>query len=123
MMSNTVQLIEKNGRPEWAIIPYKEYMLLAEFVSLAQEANHFEESLESGKEELLPVEYADRLINGENPIYVWRIYRKMTQAKLAKHAEISIPYLSQLENNERSGSKVVLKKIANALKISMDDIV
>ena len=36
---------------------------------------------------------------------------KITKAKLAKHAGISIPYLSQLENNERSGSKTILKKL------------
>ncbi len=44
------------------------------------------------------------IADGENPIRVWREYRGMTQAHLAKVAEISVPYLSQLESGKRKGS-------------------
>ena len=77
----------------------------------------------AGNEELIPSEFADRLIDGENPIRVWREYRKMTQATLAKTIGISTPYLSQLENEDRTPSLEVLKNIAETLDISLDDLV
>jgi len=88
-----------------------------------KEITAFKESLASGKEELIPDEYAKRLIQGENPIRVWREYRGLTQAGLAKSAGISVPYLSQLENNERTASTAVLKRLAGKLKVSLDDLV
>jgi len=110
-----IQFIESNGKPEWAVIPYSEYVKLAELKEISITIRAFKKDLAAGKEELIPSKFADRLINGENPIRVWREYRKLTQADLAEKVGISKPYLSQLENDERTASTGVLKKLANAL--------
>jgi len=122
-MKTQVQIIKNRGKPEWAVIPYKDYLHFQELEDISKEVAAFKEKLTSGEEELIPDEYAKRLIRGENPIRVWREYRSLTQAGLAKAAEISVPYLSQLENNERTASTAVLKRIAGKLKVSLDDLV
>ncbi|MBN2390972.1 MAG: helix-turn-helix transcriptional regulator [Anaerolineae bacterium] len=74
-------------------------------------------------EELIPGEVVNALVDGGNPIRVWREYRGMTQAHLAKVAEISVPYLSQLESGKRTGSPGVLGAIARGLDLALDDLI
>lgn len=122
-MNKKTQIIKKDGKPEWAVIPYEEYIELKELVALTDEVKQFRQALDEGEEELLPESFALRLIKGENPIRVWREYRNLTQASLAKSINISIPYLSQIENGERNASTQTLKKLANKLKVSINDLI
>lgn len=118
-----VQIIENKGRPEWAVIPYQEYLRLHELDEMTQAMDNFQKNLAQGHEELLPEIYANRLIEGESPIRVWREYRGISQAELARQVGISIPYLSQIEHGGRSPSMKVLKHTAQALELSLDDLV
>ena len=45
----------------------------------------------------------------------------ISQVTLANMVDISQPYLSDIENGNRTGSKQVLKKIAAILGISFDE--
>jgi 2-oxoglutarate ferredoxin oxidoreductase subunit alpha len=74
-------------------------------------------------EELVPSEVAYAILDGGNPIKVWREYRGMTQQTLANQAEISAAYLSQLESGKRKGTTSALMAIADALNLALDDIV
>lgn len=121
--STTVQFIEKEGKPEWAVIPYQDFVRFKELENISKEVGAFKKKLTTGEEELLPSEYAERLILGDNTVKVWREYRGLTQAKLANAAGISIPYLSQIEHDEREPSTNILKKLAEALNVSLDDLV
>jgi transcriptional regulator with XRE-family HTH domain len=47
----------------------------------------------------------------------------MSQRELAEKAGISVPYLSQLETNKRTGSLEVLSSVAKALNVSLENIV
>ena len=124
-MSTSVQIIEKDGAPEWAVVPYKTYQQLLEDVEMLQDIQDYDaakQALAEG-EELVPAKIVDALLDGENAIRVWREYRGMTQPQLAKVAEISVPYLSQLESGKRQGSTGVLSAIAKALALTLDDLV
>ena len=79
-------------------------------------------AIEDG-EEVVPGEVVYAILDGEHPIKVWREYRGLTQRQLAEAANISTPYLSQLESGKRTGSTEVLSTIAEALGISLDDVV
>ena len=57
-----------------------------------------------------------RLILSQN-IKKLRGYRKLSQAKLAEMINISIPFLSDIENGKKWVSPVTLAKIADALDI------
>ncbi|MET0741818.1 MAG: helix-turn-helix transcriptional regulator [Microvirga sp.] len=78
--------------------------------------------LVEGEDELLPSTYANRLINGENPVRVWREYRGRSSRELAILAGVSAPDLSQIENGQRDGTFETMKKIAAALAVTLDDL-
>jgi len=121
----TAQIIKKDGRPEWAIVPYDEYLRLKEDAEMLQDVADYDaavEALEQG-EELIPGEVTFAILDGESPIRVWRKYRKQTQQELADKAGISKPYLSQIETGKRAGTADVLATIAEALGVTIDDVV
>ena len=122
----SVQIIEKDGRPEWAVLPYDEYERLRAAMEMLQDIQAYDEArqaLAAGEEELIPAEIADRLIDGANPIRVWRDYRGLTQAELAERAQISAAYLSQLEAGKRAGTTEVLGRVASGLQVTVDDLI
>lgn len=74
-------------------------------------------------EESFPAAIADRLIAGESPLKVFREYRGSTQAELAKKAKTTAAYLSQIENGRRTGSIRLLRRLAETLRLDIDDLV
>ena len=74
-------------------------------------------------EELVPSEVTYALLDGANPVRVWREHRGLTQQQLAQTAGISVPYLSQIESGKRVGSTDVLAALAKGLARSLDDLV
>jgi len=121
-----VQIIQKNGAPEWVIIPYESYLQLIEDIETAEDIRDYDlikQRIVSGEEELIPGEIVYAILDGESPIRVWRKYRQQSQRQLARSAGISVPYLSQLEVGKRSGTAKVLNSIAAALRVSLDEII
>jgi DNA-binding XRE family transcriptional regulator len=122
----TVQIIKQGDKPEWAVVPYDAYMKLVEKAEMAQDVQDYDSAkaaLEHGDDELVPSEIIYAILDGGNPIKIWREYRGLSQHEMAKNAGISVPYLSQLETNKRKGSLDVLSAIAKALKVSLEAIV
>ena len=120
-----VQVIEKNGQIEWAVVPYAEYQKLVDAAEMLADIRAYDEAkaqLQSD-EELMPSQVVYTLLDGENPIRIWREYRGLTQQQLADEAAISKPYLSQLESGKRNGTTEVLQAIAQALNLSLEDVV
>lgn len=73
--------------------------------------------------EFFPAEVMDRLLAGENPIRVYRTYRRMTQKELAAAAGINPVYLSQIETGKRAGSLKTLAAVAAAVGVEPGDLV
>lgn len=122
----TVQVIKQDDRPEWAVIPYDQYLELVENAEMLldiQDYDRAKEALESGHDELIPAEVFNSILDGENAIKVWREFRSLSQTQLAEKAGISVPYLSQLETQKRKGSVDSLSAVAKALNISLELIV
>ena len=80
-------------------------------------------ALASGEEELIPAEMLDRMLSGESPVKVWRQYRGLTQAALAAKADLSEGYLSQIETGKRDGTVQSFKRLAEALGLTVDDLI
>ncbi len=121
----TVQVLEKNGKREWAVVPYDEYEQMLAAVEMladirAYDAARAELAIDG---EFVPARVVDALLADENPIRVWREYRGLTQQQLADLANISKPYLSQLEAAKRNGTTDVLGALARALDVLIDDLV
>ncbi|WP_342363059.1 helix-turn-helix transcriptional regulator [Terrarubrum flagellatum] len=108
-----------------AILPLADYERLVEAAEEAVDVRAYDSAkrrLASGEEELLPAAFADRIIDGEPAIKVWREYRKMSARALAAEIGVSAPFLSQIENGQREGSFETMKKIAAALNVALDDL-
>ena len=124
-MKEEIQIIERDGKPEWAILPYEEYLKLIEQAELLEDIRDFDEisaAIERGDEELIPAEVVNAILDGRNPIKVWREFRGLTQQQLANVVRISKPYLSQIEAGKRTGTTDVLAAIAKALDVSLEQV-
>jgi len=125
-MKEEIQIIERDGKPEWAVLPYEQYLQLIEQAELLEDIRDFDRisaAIERGEEELIPSEAVYAILDGENPVKVWREYRGLTQQQLANAAGISKPYLSQIETGKRKGTTEILSAIAKALDVSLDEVV
>jgi transcriptional regulator with XRE-family HTH domain len=65
----------------------------------------------------------DRILDGESQLRVWREYRGMTLQDLADKVGVSRGYLSEIEIGKQDGSVRVMKKVATALNVDLDEIV
>jgi helix-turn-helix family protein len=63
----------------------------------------------------------DILQNINNQIRDLRIAKKITQQELAEKTNLSVPYISQIENSHRSISLETFIKIVRALEILLSD--
>ena len=121
----TVQYIDtKNGR--LVVLPEEEYKRLADAAEDLEDIALYDEAMReaaAGDGERVPHEVVKRLVEGQNPIMVWREHRGLKAKELAQRVGISAPYLSQLESGERGASLEVIKKIAETLDVMIDDLV
>ena len=121
-MSNKVQYIEENGEPVYAVLDIKDYeRLLAAAEDAADVAAV--RNARAMREALVPGEIAERLIAGENPVKVWRGYKGMTQADLAEAAGLDQADVSRIERGKREPGGRTLRALANALDVTVDDLV
>ncbi|HEY1930859.1 MAG TPA: helix-turn-helix transcriptional regulator [Acetobacteraceae bacterium] len=65
----------------------------------------------------------DAYLAGPPPLAFWRKHRGMTQIELSQAADISQPYLAQLENGQREGAVSVYARLAKFLPVRIDDLV
>ncbi len=122
----TVQTLKTPTGDTLVVLPEADYLAL---ISAAEDARDmaavdaFERRLALGEEELIPSEIANRILDGENRIRVWRDHRGLSAAALAEKAGLAQSYLSQIETGKRSGTIDTMKKLAEALGIGLDDLV
>ena len=119
----TVQIVEIAGQ-KIAMLPIADYQRLldiAEDKADALAASQAEQRRMEG-EEYLPCEMVDRILAGDNPLRVWREYRGMTLAQLAGSAGARQATLSEIENGKAQGKPALWRALADALRVSVDDI-
>ena len=120
------QIIEKDGRPEFVVIPYADYERFLELIEDEADARavaEFHADYTAGKAFLVPDDILRRELAGESPVRLWRFQRNLTQQELAKRAGISKSYLSQIETGKRQGTVETLKAIALALNVPLDVLI
>ena len=120
----SAQIIEIGGQ-QAAVLPVAEYQSLLEKAEMLNDVSAYDKAkarLASGNDELVPAEIAESLLDGENPIKVWRKYRKLSQNQLADAAGISQAYLAQIETGKREGGISVYQTIAEILSVDLDDL-
>lgn len=120
---------QKTPRGEVAILPRKDYELLAAKASEFDEDAGTARIVARAKKEvsnggpLLPKDVVDRIANGENPVRVLREWRDETQMYLHFKTGLSQGYISDIENGRRVGTVAALRLIANVLNVPLDLLV
>jgi len=126
-MSAKVQVIEKDGRPEYAVVPiefYRHLLALAEDAEDIRAADEAMRELADDADELIPADVAHRLLScDEHPLRVWREFRGLTQQALAEQVGIGKSYVSQIEAGKKVGTARVLKALAEVLQVDMDNLI
>jgi DNA-binding XRE family transcriptional regulator len=122
---NAQVIADKKGNPEFAVLPWADYQAILDRVEELQDivdAENVSAAIHAG-EETFPQELVDRLMSGENPLKVWREYRGMTASALASLVGVTPSAISQIEGGKRGVSVDLLKKLAMALDVDMEDLV
>jgi DNA-binding XRE family transcriptional regulator len=118
-----MQIIEIDGK-KMAVLPIEEFRELVEAVEdqddVAVAAAADRRRAEG--EEYLPSSMVNRLIEGENALRVWREYREVSLTRLAEVSGVNKATVSQLENGKAFGRPATWRALADALKVTVDDI-
>ena len=111
---------------ETVTIPKVEYdrlRALEEDLADVQAALAVEARLAKGEEELIPADVVDRLLDGEPPLRVWREFRGLSQSELARASGVNRVQIVDIEADRKSGSVRTLRKVADALRVTVDDLI
>ncbi|HVA12407.1 MAG TPA: helix-turn-helix domain-containing protein [Stellaceae bacterium] len=65
---------------------------------------------------------AERILEGENSIRVWREKRGMTQRALADATQVAVSYLAEIEGGKKPGSREALQRTAQILEVPMESL-
>lgn len=80
-------------------------------------------ALAAGDEELIPAEFVDRMLDGESPLRVYREFRGLTQTTLAKASQVNRVQIADIEAGRSKGSVETMRKLADALRLTIDDLI
>lgn len=110
---------------EMVTIPRAEYDRLhaaAEGLADLQAHDRAKATLASGEEERIPADYANRLLNGDNDLRVYRDLCGLTQAELALRTGVNRVMVAEIETGRKQGSIATLRKLAEALGVTLDHL-
>jgi DNA-binding XRE family transcriptional regulator len=101
-------------------IPREEYDRL---VRLAEDAEDIAAAGDALQTELIPAAFANRILDGESPLTVYREFRGLSKSALAARSGVNRVQIADIEVGRKAGSVATLGKLAAALGLSIDDIV
>ena len=119
----SVQILEHNGEPAFVVMPIEEYQKLCmprEDAADAATIERMSSAVASGHEETFPAELVNALIDGGNPVRLFREYRQISPANLAEVCGVSRAHIYQIESGKRAMSIELLRKLVTALRVDAD---
>ena len=114
-----VQVLEKDGKEAFAVLPIDEYRALVQRLEGLEDAQDLR-SYRSNPGESFPSEVVNRLLDGESPVKVWREFRRLTQGQLAEQTGVTVAHISQIESGKRECSVKLLRALARVLEVDAD---
>ena len=103
-------------------IPREEFERLVEAAEDLEDLRAIE-AYEANPQEGLPHEFMLRILDGENLLKVFRDWRGLNQSELARKSGVHRVSIADIEAGRKTGSVHTLKKLAEALNITIDDLV
>ena len=74
-------------------------------------------------EESVPAEFVKRMIEGESPVRVYRDLRGLTQVQLGERSGVNRVQIADIEAGRKAGSVNTVRKLADALSVTIDDLI
>jgi DNA-binding XRE family transcriptional regulator len=114
------------GGKEFAVIPVEDLQRLIEDAEMLADVRAYDAAkarIERGDDEIIPLAITERRLAGESTVKIWREHRGLTQAGLAKASKVSRAMIAAIEAGHKRGGIATLKKLAAALRVSLDNLV
>lgn len=103
------QIIKQDGKPAFAVMPYDDFIALLN---------------RQGEDVYLPDEIVRMYImEGTSLLRAWREYKGFTQTQVAEKLGVSQPAMAQMERPEANLRKKTLKKLADVLGITVEQLI
>lgn len=119
-MARHARLETTEGTADVVVMPRARYEEIEELLEDRAALASFHRTRD---EESFPAEVANRLMDGDSPVRVFREYRGLKATALAAEIGKSRGYLSEIETGKKPGSVAVLRKIADVLEVGLDNLV
>ena len=119
-----VQIIEKDGCPQYVVLPIENYREIISLLDDTEDCTAIDRALIEDKAgETVPSETVNAILNGVPPLRAWRQCRGFTLESLAERVGVSKGYLSQIENGRKPGTLGILRRISIVLSVTIDELV
>jgi DNA-binding XRE family transcriptional regulator len=118
-----VQVITKNGRPEFYVVPADLWEKVQAAIEAAEDIADIERFDREDDGVRFPMAVAMAIADGHQPLRAWREHRAMTQEQLAEASGVSKPFVSQIEGGKRNGSASTLARLARALGVPVGALI
>lgn len=109
-LTNDVQIINQNGKPAFAVVPYDQYLTL-----INQPMDDADILIPHGVVELT-------ILNELSLIAAWRSYKGFSQSTLATMCGMSQSGIAQIEKIDSKPQAKTLQKIATALDVNVNQL-
>ncbi|URK18968.1 helix-turn-helix domain-containing protein [Thalassospira sp. GO-4] len=121
-MNASHQIIYKDDKPEFAVVPWDEYVKVFKPTEDEMELMAYRQAVTQDDGVRFPATVIKRLSSGENPVRVYREYYDMTQEELGEKVGVTGVYIGAVERGVRSLSKKLALKVASMFKVDVNDL-
>ena len=124
MKEPRIQFITNGEEPEYAVLPIEYYLEITSKLEDIEDIQATDQAFIDDLEgKTVPGEVVNSILDGMSPLRAWRQSRGLTLDSLAKRVGVSKSYLSQIENNRKSGSLKLFRQISAVLDVAVDDLI
>ncbi len=114
------QIIQQNGQPAFAVLPWDEYRRL---IKAAKTYAPYESKDLEEPDVWFPHEVVKtNVIEGKSLIKAWREFLNLTQQQLADRANLPQSSIARMETSDKLPRTATLKKLANAMNITVEQL-
>ncbi len=114
------QIIEQNGKPAFAVVPFDEWKAI---LAKIEDTQDIADADVAHNEEDFSLEFMRTLMRGDrHPLAVWREYRGLSLQSLAEVCGVTKQMLSAIGRGRAKPSSELLAKLARELRCDMEDL-
>jgi hypothetical protein len=116
------QIIEREGKPEYAVIPIAEWRRIQTLLEELEDIRDFDAALANRERRMIPFEVTSAILDGASPIRAWREHRGLSRSDLVRATGIAAARLAEIEDGTQRATPAALRRLARALCAHADDL-